>query len=97
MYVIAVDTDGTIENQKRLNSTASFIFVRSVDQLQETLIFHERAIEISFQHYSYILPIVKEDSEGSYQLTLGYYYATCIAYKLPNKMNIHSILYSAKV
>ena len=75
MYVIAVDADGTRENQKRLNS--SFAFVKSDNQLQETV----DATETSFQHYRYILPILEEDSGGSYKLTIGYHYATCTVYR----------------
>ena len=76
MYLIAVDADGTKENQNSLN--ASFTFVN--DQSTKTFEF-ENANETSFQHYSYVLPIIEEDSEGSYKLTLGYfYYATCIVY-----------------
>ena len=74
MYVIAVDDNGVRELQKNLNSTASFEFVNSDGQTFDFSSRFTEFLETSFQHYSYALPPLEEDAEGSYTLTLGYCY-----------------------
>ena len=65
MYVIAVDDNGTREGQKNLSSIATFEFNSNTDnsRLSEFL-------ETSFQFYTYVLPALDEDAEGSYALIL---------------------------
>ena len=70
MYVIAVDADGVREQQKSLNSIASFEFVNKNGHFNYSSNFTE-FMETSFQHYSYTLPALEEDDEGNYTLTLG--------------------------
>ena len=71
MYVIAVDDNGTREEQKNLSSIASFEFI---DQYEQFFSYDSKLtefIETSFQHYSYGLPKLEENAEGNYILTLG--------------------------
>ena len=62
MYIIAIDADGTRERQENLD--ALFTLTNSDD-----LVVPE-VVEASFQHYDYVLPLLEEDVEGSYRLTL---------------------------
>ena len=73
MYVIAVDDNGTREEQKNLSSIASFEFVNLDEQAFDYSSRFNEFIETSFQNYSYVLPVLTEDAEGSYTLTLGCY------------------------
>ena len=73
MYVIAVDADGVREEQKNLVSVASFEFVNKAGQNFNYSSNFTEFTETSFQHYSYALPILEEDDEGNYTLTLGCY------------------------
>ena len=73
MYVIAVDANGTRERQKSLSSIASFEFIKKDGQIIDYNFRFIEFEETSFQHYSYALPALDEDAEGSYALTLGYY------------------------
>ena len=70
MYVIAVDSNGTRKEQKSLTSFASFIFINSDGQTFEYNSKLTEFRETSFQYYSYALPALEEDAEGSYTLTL---------------------------
>ena len=73
MYVIAVDDDGTREEQNALSSIASFQFV---NQDGETFDYNSKFtefVETSFQHYHYAFPKLEEDAEGHYNLILGCY------------------------
>ena len=75
MYVIAVDDNGTMEEQKNLSSIASFEFV---DQNERSSDYNSKLtefLETSFQHYSYGLPKLEEKAEGDYILTLGCQFA----------------------
>ena len=79
MYVIAVDDNGTREEQKSLESIASFTFVNSDEQaINYTSTFTESVTNTSFQHYSYALPQLEEDAEGRYTLRLGSYIPNCM-------------------
>ena len=71
MYVIAVDDNGTREEQQSLGSIASFEFVTDTRHNYSSLL--TEFIETSFQHYSYALPQLEEEAEGNYILTLGCY------------------------
>ena len=71
MYVIAVDDDGTKEEQKNLSSIASFQFVNSDGQMFNYDSKLTEFIETSFQYYIYALPALAEDTEGNYTLMLG--------------------------
>ena len=70
MYVIAVDSNGTREEQKSLSSFASFIFINSDGEEFDYNSKFAEFMETSFQYYSYALPVLEEDAEGSYTLTL---------------------------
>ena len=74
MYVVAVDANGTQKEYKSLNSFISFVFVNSDSQAFDFSSKFNEFVETSFQHYSYTLPSLEEDAEGSYTLTLGYHY-----------------------
>ena len=65
MYVIVVDDDGTREEQKNLSSIATFEFNSNTDNSR--LI---EFVETSFQFYTYALPVLDEDANGSYALIL---------------------------
>ena len=65
MYVIAVDDDGTREEQKNLSSIATFKFNLNIDNSRLN-----EFVETSFQFYTYALPVLDEDAEGSYALFL---------------------------
>ena len=87
MYVIAVDADGVKEQQKSLNSIASFEFVNKNGQSFNYSSNFTEFMETSFQHYSYTLPALEEDDEGNYTLTLSgllynilYIIVTCNVY-----------------
>ena len=85
MYVIAVDDNGTREEQKNLLSIASFKFV---DQNEQSFNYNSKFtefVETSFQHYSYGLPKLEEDAEGDYILTLS-----CYIYMYIKFTNIHT-------
>ena len=71
MYVIAVDDDGTMVEQKNLSYFASFQFVNPDSQMSDYNSELTEFIETSFQHYIYALPVLDEDAEGSYMLILG--------------------------
>ena len=71
MYVIVVDADGAREQQKSLNSIASFEFVNKNGQSFNYSSNFPEFVETSFQHYSYTLPALQEDDEGNYTLTLS--------------------------
>ena len=73
MYVIAVDANGTRERQKSLSSIASFEFIKKDGQIIDYNFMFTEFEETSFQHFSYALPALDEDAEGSYALTLGCY------------------------
>ena len=77
MYVIAVDADGTREEQKNLSSIASFEFVNSDGEAFNYSSRFTEFVETSFQYYSYVLPVLEEDAEGNYILTLGCYMCYC--------------------
>ena len=70
MYVIAVDDSGTREEQKSLNSIASFVFTNKDGQVFNYSSKFIDFVETSFQQYNYALPALEEDNEGSYTLTL---------------------------
>ena len=72
MYTIAVDADGTREDQKSLASIALFEFRNQSGNFNYSLNLAE-FIETPFQHYSYALPTLVEENEGDYTLTLGCY------------------------
>ena len=82
MYVIAVDADGVREEQKNLVSVASFEFVNKAGQNFNYSSNFTEFIETSFQHYSYALPVLEEDDEGNYTLTLGCYTYGTAQFKL---------------
>ena len=65
MYVIAVDDNGTSEEQKNLSSIATFEFNLNTDNSRLN-----GFLETSFQFYTYVLPALDEDAEGSYALIL---------------------------
>ena len=65
MYVIVVDDDGTREEQKNLSSIATFKFNLNIDNSRLN-----EFVETSFQFYTYALPVLDEDAEGSYVLFL---------------------------
>ena len=71
MYVIAVDDNGTMEEQKNLLSIASFEFVDQNEQSSDYNSKLTEFIETSFQYYIYALPALDEDAEGNYTLMLG--------------------------
>ena len=77
MYVIAVDANGTREEQKHLSCIASFEFVNSDGEAFNYSSRFTEFIETSFQYYSYVLPVLEEDAEGNYTLTLGCYKCIC--------------------
>lgn len=70
MYVIVVDDNGTREKQQSLISIASFVFKNKDGQVFNYSSKFTDFVETSFQHYSYPLPTLEEDNEGSYTLTL---------------------------
>ena len=70
MYVIAVDADGVREQQQSLNSIASFEFVNKNGKNFNYSSNFTEFMESFFQHYSYTLPVLAEDDEGNYTLTL---------------------------
>jgi len=70
MYVIVVDDSGTREEQKSLNSIASFVFTNEDGQVFNYSSKFTDFVETLFQHYTYTLPTLEEDNEGSYTLTL---------------------------
>ena len=72
MYAIAVDDDGTREEQKSLDSIASFEFVNQSGNFNYSSNL-AKFTETPFQHYSYALPTLVEENEGNYTLTLGCY------------------------
>ena len=65
MYVIAVDDDGTREEQKNISSIASFQFTdpegKNFDYSSKFIEFEEA----SFQYYIYALPALKEEDSGT--------------------------------
>ena len=65
-YVIAVDDDGTREEQKNLSSIATFEFNSNTDNSRLA-----EFVEASFQYYIYALPALGEDAEGTYALILS--------------------------
>ena len=77
MYVIAVDADGTREEQKSLSSIAIFEFVNLNGQTFDYSSEFTEFIEVSFQYYDYALPALEEDAGGSYRLTLGKLLCNC--------------------
>jgi len=81
MYIIAVDDRGTREEQKSLNSIASFVFRNKDGQVFNNSSKFTDFVETSFQQYNYPLPTLEEDDEGSYTLTLRmllYSFAACL-------------------
>ena len=67
-YTIAVDSDGTRETQRNLNSVASLdSSAPNINDTQELFKF----TETSFQNYDYPLPPLDTNVEGQYTLTLG--------------------------
>ena len=97
MFVIAVDDNGTREEQKNLSSIASFEFV---DQNEQPFNYTSKLtefIETSFQHYSYALPKLEEDAEGDYILTLGCQFALVRVHTqihTPTCTHIHTYTYT---
>ena len=71
MYVIAVDDNGTREEQKNLTSVASFKRIKPDDQTINYNSVITEFVETSFQHYNYGLPKLEENAEGDYILILG--------------------------
>ena len=80
MYVIAIDADGVREEQKSLDSFASFEFVNKNEQSFNYSSNFTKFMEAPFQHYSYALPVLEEDNEGKYILTLGCYIIVVVTY-----------------
>ena len=77
MYVIAINADGVREEQKSLDSIASFEFINKNGQSFNYSSNFTEFTETSFQHYSYALPVLEEDNEGVYILTPGSYIYNC--------------------
>ena len=74
MYVIAVDADGTREEQKNLSSIASFEFVNSDGEAFNYSSRFTEFVKTSFQYYSYVLPPLEEDAGGNYTIILRMLY-----------------------
>ena len=78
-YIIAVDDNGTMEEQKSLTSVASFQFVNSDGSTFDNISILSEFMEASFQYYILVLSALDEDAEGSYTLILGWYSTSFIA------------------
>ena len=70
MYVIAVDANGTREEQKNLPSIASFEFVNSDGEAFNYSSSFTEFEETSFQYYNFALPVLEENAGGNYTLIL---------------------------
>jgi len=77
MYVIAVDDDGTREQQSNLSTFASFEFENGDGNPSNFTSNFTEFMEVSYQYYSYALPVLKEDDEGTYRFVIGYYINIC--------------------
>ena len=90
MYVIAVDADGTREEQKNLSSIASFEFVNSDGEAFNYSSSFTEFEETSFQYYNFALPVLEENAGGNYTLTLRKFYVISVYLIL---MQLHNYIY----
>ena len=71
MYLIAVDDNGTKEEEQNISTIASFQFIDAEGKAFDYSSYFTEFEEASFQYYIYALPALQEEDSGtSYTLIL---------------------------